>query len=83
MMMMIYKSETKKNTILLLVELLAVTWVPCILRYPILLLLLLTFFNDGFGIKYRMKVDMPFNKETKPHQTKPIMSVMPHGLNEE
>ena len=35
MMMMIFKSKTIKNTTLLFVALLAVTWVPCILRHPV------------------------------------------------
>ena len=34
-MMIIFKSETKNNTTLLLVELLGVTWGPCIFRHPI------------------------------------------------
>ena len=33
----IFKSETKKNTTLLLVELLAVTWAPYILEHTILI----------------------------------------------
>ena len=42
----IFKSETKKSTALslLVVELLALTWVPCILRYPVS-------HEHGFGIK--------------------------------
>ena len=34
----IFKSETKKNSTLLLLELLAVTWIPCILRHSISIL---------------------------------------------
>ena len=31
---------------------------------------LLFFYENGFGIKYPTKVDMPLNKETKPNQTR-------------
>ena len=30
---------------------------------------LLFFYENGIGIKYPTKIDMPLNKETKPNQT--------------
>ena len=34
-----------------------------------LILLLLSFYENRFGIKESTKIDMPLNKETKPNQT--------------